>query len=86
MVDQVSSLQDRHVAAGILSGNQGVDKKFLASMKDTSEGCYRLLYSAPEAILGSEQWKDLYFSLLCLDLWWRWQWMRLIVCTNGKYA
>ena len=60
MVDQVSSLQDRHVAAGILSGNKGVDKKFLASMKDISEGSYRLLYSAPEAILGSEQWKELY--------------------------
>ena len=59
MVDQVSSLQDCHVAAGILSGNKGVDKKFLASAKDISKGCYRLLYSAPEAILGSEQWKEL---------------------------
>ena len=59
MVDQVSSLQDRHVAAGILSGNKGVDKKFLASVKDIFEGSYRLLYSAPEAILGSEQWKEL---------------------------
>ena len=59
MVDQVSSLQERHVAAGILSGNKGVDKKLLASAKDISEGCYRLLYSAPEAILGSEQWKEL---------------------------
>ena len=59
MVDQVSSLQDRHVAAGILSGNKGVDKKFHASAKDICEGCYRLLYSAPEAILGSEQWKEL---------------------------
>ena len=59
MVDQVSSLQDRHVAAGILSGSKGVDKKLLASVKDVSEGCYRLLYCAPEAILGSEQWKEL---------------------------
>ena len=59
MVDQVSSLQDRHVAAGILSGNKGADKKLLASVKDVFEGCYRLLYSAPEAILGSEQWKEL---------------------------
>ena len=59
MVDQVSSIQDRHVAAGILSGNKGVDKKFHASAKDICEGCYRLLYSAPEAILGSEQWKEL---------------------------
>ena len=59
MVDQVSSLQDRHVAASILSGNKGVDKKFLASVKDISEACYRLLYSTPEAILGSEQWIEL---------------------------
>ena len=59
MVDQVSSLQICHVVAGILSGKKGVDKKFLASVKDISEGSYRLLYSAPEAILGSEQWKEL---------------------------
>ena len=59
MVDQVSSLRQHDVAAGILSGNKGVDKKFLASVKDISEGYYHLLYSAPEAILGSEQWKEL---------------------------
>ena len=62
MVDQVSSLQHRHVAAGILSGNKGVDKKYLASAKDIYEGYFRLLYSSPEAILGSEQWKDLLLS------------------------
>ena len=55
MVDQVSSLQHRHVAAGILSGNKGVDKKYLASAKDISEGYFRLLYSSPVAILGSEK-------------------------------
>lgn len=59
MVDQVNSLRQRDVATGILSGNKGVDKKFLASVKDISEGYYRLLYSAPEAILGSDQWKEL---------------------------
>ena len=60
MVDQVSSLQHRHVAAGIFSGNKGVDKKYLASAKDISEGYFRLLYSSPDqAILGSEQWKYL---------------------------
>ena len=62
MVDQVSSFQDHHVVVGILIGNKGVDNRFLASAK---EGCYQLLYSAPEAILGSDQWKELYFSLLC---------------------
>ena len=55
MVDQVSSLQDCHVATCILSGNKGVDKKLLASEKDISEGCYWLLHSALEAILGSER-------------------------------
>ena len=59
MVDQVSSLQCRQVAAGIQSGNKGVEKKLLASVKEISEGYYRLLCSTPEAILGSEQWKEL---------------------------
>ena len=35
-----------------------MDKKYLASAKDISEGYFQLLYSSPEAILGSEQWKD----------------------------
>ncbi len=34
MVDQVTSLHDHGVSAGILSGNKGVDKKFLASERD----------------------------------------------------
>ena len=34
MVNKVSSLQHHHVAAGILNGNKGVDKKFLACVKD----------------------------------------------------
>ncbi len=53
MVDQVTSLHDRGVSAGILSGNKGVDKKFLASEKDVLEDKFRLLYSAPEAIIGN---------------------------------
>ena len=59
----VGQVQNRHVAVGILSDNKGVDKKFLTSMKDISEGSYRLLYSAPEAILGSEQRKELLILL-----------------------
>ncbi len=59
MVDQVTSLHDRGVPAGILSGNKGVDKKFLANEKDVLEGKFRLLYSAPEAIVGSHRWKQL---------------------------
>ena len=59
MVDQVSSPQHRDVSAATLSGNKGVDKRFLANANDIADGCYRLLYSAPKAILGSDQWKDL---------------------------
>ena len=50
MVDQVSTLQGCGVAAGILTGNKGVDKKLLACDKDILEGKFRLLYTAPEAI------------------------------------
>ena len=59
MVDQVSSLLSRGVSAGILSGNKGVDKKFLACEQDILEGRFRLLYSAPEAIFSSDRWKQL---------------------------
>ena len=59
VTDGRPSQQSCQVAADILSGNKGVEKKFLASVKEISEGYYRLLYSAPEAILGSEQWKEL---------------------------
>ena len=59
MVDQVSSLQKRGVSAGILSGNRGVDKKLVATEGDVVEGKFRLLYSAPEAIVSSIQWKQL---------------------------
>ena len=37
----------------------GVEKELLASEKDVTESGFSLLYSAPEAILGREVWKQL---------------------------
>ncbi len=58
MVDQVSSLRSRGVSAAILSGNAGVDKQYLASEADIKSGCFRLLYSCPEAVIGTDRWKQ----------------------------
>ena len=59
MVDQVSNLQARGVSAGILSGNIGVDKKLVASENDVRGGRLRLLFSAPEAVVGTDKWKNM---------------------------
>ena len=50
MVDQVSSLQSRGVIAGVLNGNKGVDRKFLACEIKVLEDKFCLLYSSPEAV------------------------------------
>ena len=43
-----------------------VDKELLATGRDVSLGCFRLLYSAPEAIFGSDYtWRQL---LVCPPL------------------
>lgn len=36
-----------------------MDKNLLASESDINEGRFSLLYTAPEAILGREMWKQL---------------------------
>ena len=59
MIDQVSSLQSRGVSAAIFSGNAGVDQKLTASDQDVFAGKYRLLFTAPEAIVSSSKWKQL---------------------------
>ena len=59
MVDQVSSLQSRGVSAAFLSGNAGVDQKLTASDQDVFAGKYRLLFTAPEAIVGSSKCKQM---------------------------
>ncbi len=47
------------VSAGVLSGNNTVDKRFLASEAQVKSGHFRLLYSCPEAIVGNDRWKQL---------------------------
>ena len=60
MVDQVSRLQkEGFFSAAVLSGNHGVDKKSTASVEDILQGKFNLLYSAPEAIIGVERWRQM---------------------------
>ena len=59
MIDQVSSLLSRGISAAILSGNSGVEKKYLANKRDIMTGRYCLLYSCSDAIVVSERWKQL---------------------------
>lgn len=59
MADQVASLRSRGVSAAIMSGHKGVDKALLATDKDVEAGKFSLLFCAPEAIIGSEKWREL---------------------------
>ena len=59
MVDQVVSLKKRGVSAAILSGHEGIDKDLLASDTDLGlPGKYSLVFSAPEAVIGSAKWRE----------------------------
>ena len=58
MIDQVISLRARGVAAAIVSGNKGVNKSLLATESDIAGGSFRVLLSAPEAIVGSDKWRE----------------------------
>lgn len=59
MVDQTRKLKDSGVPASILSGNTGVDKELLVSDRGIVCGQYRLLFSAPEALLNSDRWRHM---------------------------
>ena len=59
MVDQVHSLRAKGVQAAILSGNKGIDIHLLASDKNIKDGTYCLLFSAPEAIVACEKWRQI---------------------------
>ena len=59
MVDQVSNLQVHCIGAAILSGNAGIIEVLLASEWDVSQGKYRLIFTAPEAITGNSRWKQM---------------------------
>ena len=59
MVDQVASLRSRGVCAVIMSGHRGVGSNLLATDRDVETGKFRLLFCAPEAIIGSEKWREM---------------------------
>ena len=59
MTDQVTSLRSRGVSAAILSRGEGVNKELLATDSMLYiPGKFSLLFSAPEAIIGSEKWRE----------------------------
>jgi len=47
------------VPAAILSSNRGIDRSLAATDKDVSSGKYRLLYTAPEAVVEDHSWRML---------------------------
>ena len=60
VVDQVRTLSSRGVCCHSLwHGNRGIDRNLVANEKDVSAGKYRLLYTAPEAVLEDHTWSML---------------------------
>lgn len=68
MVNQVKSLKQRGVSAAILSENPGVDKDMQAL--SVLPGQYSLLYTAPEAVIDNDKWRqcmlDLGGKIVCI--------------------
>ena len=56
MIDQVSSLRERGVSAGILSGHAAVSEQFIVNSSSIDK--YSFLFSCPEAIIGVERWRE----------------------------
>ncbi len=59
MIDQVRGLNSRGVSAAILSSNKGIDKDIVAIAREVYSGKYRLLYTAPEAVVEDHIWRML---------------------------
>ncbi len=59
MIDQVRSLKSRGVSAAIHSSNRGIDKGLVTTPTEVSSGKYRLLYTAPEAVIEDHSWRML---------------------------
>ena len=59
MVNQVSSLREVGIGAAILSSNKGIHTSLVSTSKGIQAGVYRLLFSAPEAIVDSECWREM---------------------------
>lgn len=62
MVDQVTRLRAIGIGSAILSGTRGVDKSLLATEKDIKLGAFALIFSAPEAIIGGDRWRDIFIE------------------------
>ena len=62
MIDQVTSLRAIGIGAGIISTGQAggqLTKELLVDERDVERGKFSLLFGAPEAIVGSERWRQL---------------------------
>lgn len=62
MVDQVTRLRATGVGSAILSGNSGVEKSLVAAEKDIKAGAFAILFSAPEALICSDRWRDIFIE------------------------
>ena len=56
---RLQSFKSLGVGCAILSGNSGVPKSTLASVEDILMGAYSLFFSAPEAIVCGDRWRDM---------------------------
>ncbi len=64
-----------------------MDKQFVASEIQVKSGHFRLLYSCPEAVVGSDRWKQLLLKPPpppCATQLWQWLLMTHIVYSSGK--
>ena len=60
-------MQAHGICAAIFSGNTEVSKALLATERDIiAQGKLRLLFTAPDAIVGNNRWKQMFLELpLC---------------------
>ena len=56
------SLRSRGVSAAALTRHRSVDKAIQAEEKKVEAGSYSLLFCSPEAIIGTDKWKEILMS------------------------
>ena len=62
MIEQVQRLRERGVSSAILGADVGstrVPRELLAKEHNIVSGAYKILYSAPEAIIGVQFWREI---------------------------
>ena len=62
MIDQVTSLRSVGVGAAIMSAGHAerqLARELLVDERDVERGMFSLLFGSPEAIIGSERWRQL---------------------------